>query len=296
MEHVGYGMIVFFAKVLGSLPRKLGEGIGVGLGHLGYKLLRRRRTVTLDNLRKAFPEKSEGRIEAIALAVFRNMGKIFHELCWSTCRTKEELRRHVEVSGLENIRAAHEKGKGVLVLTGHFGNWEMLPVLADLIGHPAGFIYRPLDAAPLDRFLAETRTRFNHFGIPKKRSFRRILAALGKKESIYLLMDQNTSRKQGVFVPFFGMPASTNAGLALLALRTGAPVVPIFLARKEDGFKGIILPEVPLIKTGDKEKDIEMNTLAYNQVIESVVRQYPDQWFWAHRRWKTQPLTADEGR
>jgi KDO2-lipid IV(A) lauroyltransferase len=202
----------------------------------------------------------------------------------------EELLGRVAVSGREHIQTAYEKGKGILVLTAHFGNWELMPVLGAHLKHPCSYVYRPLDAGVLETFLARTRTRYGGTKIPKKRSFRKILRFLDEKGLVFLLMDQNVRREEGVFVPFFGQPAATNKGLALLALKTGAPVVPVFLVREETGFKGLILPEVPLIDTGDKEKDIEANTLAYNRVIESVVRQYPEQWFWVHRRWKTKPM------
>jgi KDO2-lipid IV(A) lauroyltransferase len=293
LEQIAYTLIVLLTRGIGSLPPGWGLGIGAGLGHLSYRLLRSRRKVTLKNLRSAYPEKSDQEINAIALAVFRNMGKLFYEICWFTCMDDEELLGRVAISGMEHIEAAYEKGRGVLVLTAHFGNWELMPVLGAHLKHPCSYVYRPLDAAPLEKFLARTRTRYGGTKIPKKRSFRKILKFLDQKGLVFLLMDQNVRRQEGVFVPFFNNLAATNKGLALLALKTGAPVVPIFLLREETGFKGLILPEVPQINTGDKEKDIEANTLAYNRVIESVVRRYPEQWFWVHRRWKTRPLPPE---
>jgi len=290
VEHIAYALIVLLTRGIGSLPPRWGLGIGAGLGHLSYRLLRSRREVTLENLRNACPDKSEQEIDAIALAVFRNMGKLFYEICWFTCMNDEELLGYVKISGMEHIQAAYEKGRGVLVLTAHFGNWELMPVLGALLKYPCSYVYRPLDTTALEKFLARTRTRYGGAKIPKKRSFRKILKFLDRKGLVFLLMDQNVQRKEAVFVPFFSRPAATNKGLALLALKTGAPVVPIFLIREETGFKGLILPEVPRIDTGDKEKDIEANTFAYNRVIESVVREYPEQWFWVHRRWKTRPL------
>lgn len=290
MEHVLYALIVLLTRMIGSLPSKWGLSIGAGLGHLSYRLLRRRRGVTLENLRNAYPEKSEPEIDAIALSVFRNIGKLFYEICWFTCMDDEELLGSVKISGMEHIRAAYEKGRGVLVLTAHFGNWELGSMLMAHLKYPYSYVYRPLDAAVLEKFLVRIRARFGGVKIPKKRSFRKILRFLDRKGLVLLLMDQNVRREEGVFVPFFNQLAATNKGLALLALKTGAPVVPVFLIREETGFKGLILPEVPLINTGDREKDIEANTLAYNRVIESVVRRYPEQWFWVHRRWKTRPL------
>jgi len=291
MEHITYALIVILTRGIGAIPPGWGLSIGAGLGHLFYRLLRRRREVTLENLRGAYPEKSEGEIRAIALAVFRNMGKLFYEICWFTRMNDKQLLGHVKISGMEHVRAAWEKGRGVLVLTAHFGNWELMPVLGAHLKYPCSYVYRPLDAAALEKFLARTRTRYGGTKIPKKRSFRRILKFLDQRGLVFLLMDQNVRHQEGVFVPFFNQPASTNKGLALLALKTGAPVVPIFLLREETGFRGLILPEVPLVNTGDKDRDIDANTAAYNRVIESVVRRYPEQWFWVHRRWKTKPLS-----
>ncbi|MDX9786798.1 MAG: lysophospholipid acyltransferase family protein [Desulfobacterales bacterium] len=281
-----------FTRIFGFLPRKIGIGTGVAMGRLAYTIVKRSRNIALNNLRNAYPEKKDAQIQRIAKAVFENLGKLLYEICWSNCLNNDELRRHVKIEGMAHIQTAYAKGKGVLVLTGHFGNWELMPVVGHLVGHPFSIVYRPLDFKPLERFTIRSRTRYGGSMIPKKRSFRKILNSLDRKEMVTLLMDQNVAAREGVFVPFFNMPACTNEGLALLALKTGAPVVPAFLLREKKGFTGMILPEVPLIRTGDKIKDLEANTSAYNQVIESVVRRYPDQWFWVHRRWNTKPPAA----
>jgi KDO2-lipid IV(A) lauroyltransferase len=292
-ECLVYWAITCFSRAFGSLPRKWGLAVGVGLGRLGFCLVRRSRGIAMGNLRRAYPDKTEHQIIALAQEVFRNLGRILYELCWSTCLQNGELCRHVKVQGMVHMRKAYQRGKGILVLTAHFGNWELMPVLGHLIGYPFSIVYRPLDAKPLEKFLVKTRTRFGGRMIPKKRALRKILRALEQKEMVGLLMDQNVSPHEGVFAPFFDRPACTNKGLALLALKTGAPVIPIFMLRKEDGFTGLILPEIPLVKTGDREKDLEINTLAYNRAIESLVRQYPEQWFWVHRRWNTQPSPSE---
>jgi KDO2-lipid IV(A) lauroyltransferase len=158
-----------------------------------------------------------------------------------------------------------------------------------MTGYPADIIYRPLDFRPLDQFFVNQRTRFGGNVIPKNRSMRRILEVLKREKPLAFLMDQNVDWYDGVFVEFFGRRACTNKGLALLALKTKAPVVPLFLVREASFFRLDIGPEVPLVKTGDKTKDIETNTQQYNAVIEAMVRRYPDQWFWVHQRWKTRP-------
>lgn len=259
------------------------------MGRLAYGIVKRSRNIALNNLRNAYPEKSDAESKRTAKAVFGNLGKLLYEVCWAACLDNDELRKQVKIEGMANIQAAYAKGKGVLALTAHFGNWELMPVVGHLTGYPISIVYRPLDFKPLERFTVKSRTRYGGTLIPKKRSFRKILDSLRRKEVVTLLMDQNAAEREGVFAPFFNIPACTNKGMALLALKTGAPVVPVFLVREKDGFTGLILPEVPLITTGDKTKDLEINTAAYNRVIESVVRRHPEQWFWVHRRWNTKP-------
>ncbi|MBW2193548.1 MAG: lysophospholipid acyltransferase family protein, partial [Deltaproteobacteria bacterium] len=185
--------------------------------------------------------------------------------------------------------AAHDKGRGVLALTAHFGNWELLSVVGAMSGYPLAVLYRPLDFKPLDRFFVKLRTRFGGKMIPQKRALREVLRSLRKREIMVLLMDQNVDWYEGVFVDFMGRRACTNKGLALIALKSKAPVVPVFLVRQGEQFTAKILPEIPLIKTGDKTKDVEENTARYNAAIASFLYQYPEQWFWVHQRWKTRP-------
>jgi len=288
-DNILFAGLIFFTRAFGQIPRKIGIRTGAAMGRLFYQFSGRYRHIAIRNLRNAYPEKTEAEIKKTARAVFENIGKIPYEVCWSTCMRNDELCRHVSIHGIQYIRNAYEKGKGVLVLTAHIGNWEMLSVVGALIGYPTSIVYRPLDAKPLERFTVKMRTRFGTALIPKKRAFRKILKRLRKKEMVALLMDQNVAMREGVFAPFFNIPACTNKGLALLALKTGAPVVPIFVLRTEKGYKGLVLPEIPLVRAGDKIKEIELNTSAYNQVIENVVRQHPEQWFWVHRRWNTRP-------
>ncbi|MDL2329408.1 lysophospholipid acyltransferase family protein, partial [Desulfosarcina sp. OttesenSCG-928-A07] len=176
---------------------------------------------------------------------------------------------------------------------GHFGNWELMLMSGKMFGLPINIVYRPMDFKPLEAFIVRFRTRFGARLIPKKKGIRKILDRLSQGELVGILLDQNVARREGVFAPFFNMPACTNTGMALLALKTGAPVVPMFLVREEKyQYRTIILPPLPLVNTGNKNRDVEANTAIYNQAIEDMVRQYPDQWFWVHRRWNTKPLPA----
>lgn len=280
------------AGCIGALPDYIRINTGRMLGRIILRCDSRHRRIAFKNLLSAYGDAmSDAEILSLCRKVFENLGLVFMEVCWSLTKDQPALFRHFRIEGRHHMREAHKKGKGVLVLTAHFGNWELLTVIGALLGYPFRIVYRPMDFSPLENVVIRLRTRFGGDMIPKKKGFRKILNSLGRNELVGLLMDQNVACREGVFIPFFNMPACTNKGLALLALKTGAPVIPLFLRRNENGYTAEIWPEIPLTRTGDKIKDIEINTEAYTRAIEEIVRQYPDQWFgWLHRRWNTRPF------
>jgi len=287
---IAYGMIDKSTRTIGLIPRKWSYFIGNFLGQLWFGFDKRHRHVALDNLAHAFGDKmTPVEIKRLARQVFKNVAQIIFEIGWSMRLSDEDFDTYFSINGLSNLQTAQKKQRGVLLLTAHIGNWELLPVTAAMINLQAGIIYRPLDFLALEKFMKYIRIRFGAKVIPKRHSTRKILKSLKQEESVAILLDQSTHRNKGVFVDFFGRKTCTNKGLALLALKTGAPVVPVFMVREKSGFRANFLPEVPLIKTGDIPKDVEANTLQYNRVIETFIRRYPDQWFWVHRRWKVQP-------
>jgi len=283
-------LIEMLFKLLGLIPRKWTFGLGNRLGHFLYLVDKKHREIVLNNLTRAFGrEKNRYEIEMLAKQVFKNAFQIVFEIGWSLNLDEKRLMEYFTIEGRSHFKNAYEKGQGVLVLTGHFGNWELLSVIGAMLAYPLSVLYRPLDFKPLDRFFVNLRTRFGGKVIPLKRSMFEILKSLGRGEMVVLLMDQNVDWYEGVFVDFLGHRACTNKGLALLALKTRAPVVPVFMVREKGGFTAKFLPEIPLKISGDKTRDVEDNTQQYNQIIESFLRQYPDQWFWLHQRWKTRP-------
>jgi KDO2-lipid IV(A) lauroyltransferase len=160
-------------------------------------------------------------------------------------------------------------------------------------GRRAHVIFRPIDNPFLDRFVERVRTCTGNQGVSKQKSMGRILRLLKSGEAIGILLDQNVAWQEGVFVNFFGELACTNEGLALLALKTGAAILPAFNVRERDGrYRVIIEPEITLIRTGDKAVDVQKNTELFTAVIERHIREYPDQWLWVHQRWKTRPWQA----
>lgn len=261
--------------------------MGNGLGRLFFCVDKRHRNIALDNLRLAFGrEKTADEIQALAEKVFQNLGRILFEIGWALRLDPDDFGRFFSISHLSYLKAAYKKGKGVLILTGHMGNWELLTVIGSMMGHPTNIVFRPLDFLPLNRFFEQFRGRFGARLIPSQWAMAGILRSLKRGELVAVLLDQNVDWYQGVFVDFFKTPACTNKGLALLALKSGAPVVPMFLIRDGNRFRAEVGKEIPLIKTGDQTKDVEANTQHYNEAIEAIIRQYPDQWFWVHQRWK----------
>lgn len=187
------------------------------------------------------------------------------------------------------MKAAAALGRGILVLTAHYGNWELLAAAHGLVGLPLSFVVRPLDHPILDEMAARFRRRSGAELIVKRQAVREVLQALRRQRMVGILLDQNATRAEGVFVPFFGIAASTSKGLALIALRTGAPVVPVFLRREPGGRHCMeVGPAIPAPADGDADA----YTAAFNQVIETAVRRAPEQWLWMHARWRTRPREA----
>lgn len=284
------GLIKALIISLGYVPRKFAVLLAKLAGWIWFVVDERHRKVALDNLNHAFGhEKSRSEIKELAQRVFHQCAMLLFEIGWSFRVSGDDFLRHCNVEGLSHVKAALEKGKGVIVFSAHTGNWEFVPVPIALAGLPQNVIYRPLDFRPADRVIYEYRTRFGARMTPKRNSMRSVLKSLENNECVGMLLDQDAGLTAGVFADFFGRPACTNKGLALLALKTGAAVIPAFTARVGSTFLIEYQEEIPLINTGDKEKDIEANTQQYNKKIEAFVRRYPEQWLWIHRRWKNQP-------
>ena len=263
------------------------------LALLFYYLIPGRRIIALDNLHHAFPEKSEDEIVAIAKGVYRNFGILMAEFVEIPRLNAERVSRIMNIQGMENYVKAKAKNKGVIMLTGHFGNWELMAAVFPLVGDSMTVLYRPFDNPVIEDLVFRVRSSTGNRFIAAERALREMLKCLGSRKTLGLLIDQNWDRKESCFVEFFNRPACTSAGLAYLVLRTGAPVLPCFLSRQRDGTYLLqIGAELETIDTGDMEADIVANTQRYTDVIEEVVRRHPEQWFWVHQRWKTKPRSA----
>jgi Kdo2-lipid IVA lauroyltransferase/acyltransferase len=288
---VEYALLWCVVKTIGVLPRSLARAVGIGLGLLIYLLHGKLRRVGMRNLDLAFPQKSAGERRKIVRGVFTSLGRQFAEVCLFPLYTRENIGQVVIYDGFENFDRAAQLGKGVLFLTGHLGGWELSAFSHSLYGHPLRFVMRPLDNPYLDRLVRDYRTMHGNIPILKHDPVRELLRAMKEGATVGILMDTNMMPPQGIFVDFFGIPACTPSGLARIALRTDAAVVPGFtlwdpVLRK---YRLRFDPALKLIRTGDSDADIVANTQLFTTVIEDFVKRYPDQWLWVHRRWKTRP-------
>jgi KDO2-lipid IV(A) lauroyltransferase len=280
-----------FIKILGLMPRPVSRALAIGLGQMVYLLHFRLRQVGMRNLAMVFPEKTVAERARILRGVFTSLGRQLAELCQFPKYTVENIDELVAYDGLENYERAYAQGKGVLFLTAHFGGWELSAFAHSLHGHWLHIVMRPMDNEYLDRLLQHYRTMHGNKTVAKDDFVRGLLAAMKAGETVGILMDTNMTPPQGIFVDFFGIPACTASGLARIAIRTDAAVVPGFtiwdpaLGKYRLRFD----PALQLIRTGHLEADITANTQMFTKVIEDYVRKYPDQWLWVHRRWKTRP-------
>ncbi len=297
IELLAYKIIWMFFLLLGLVPEPLAERMAHVLGGIWYRMDRRHRDVALENMAIVFGD-TMSREEMIALSrrSFDHIALVPFEMGRSLRWNWRAIEARFRVYGAGHIKAAHDKGKGVLVLTCHIGNWEFLPLSMITSGYRIAAVYRPLDFKPMDRFILEMRERFGCCMYPTKHARRGILAALGKGHIVGLLSDQNAAKRhQGVFIDVFGKKASAHSGIAQLALSTGAPVVPYFVARDGQFIRGEFGAEIPLVNTGNFESDVRANTQNFGYAMEKMIRKYPEQWFWVHRRWKTRPLDEKGG-
>ena len=280
-----------FLKIMGVLPRPLARAFAIAIAQLVYLLHFRLRQVGMRNLAMVFPETSLRERRRILRGVFTSLGRQLAELCQFPRYTAENIGDVVVYDGLDNFQEAYSRGKGVLFLTAHFGGWELSAFAHSLHGHWLHVVMRPMDNPYLDRLLQSYRTMHGNKVVPKDDFVRGLLGAMRAGETVGILMDTNMTPPQGVFVDFFGIPACTASGLARIALRTDAAVVPGFTIWEEAMGKYRLRfdPAVQLIRTGNLEADVIANTQRFTGIIEEYARRYPDQWLWVHRRWKTRP-------
>lgn len=270
------------------LPMGVAQKLGAALGWLAYLLAARYRRVALRNLQRAFPDWTPAQVRATARRVFRNFGVGLAEFFKAPSLTREQIEQRLTVVGLEHLDAAFREGKGVLLITGHFGNWELMARYLCMRGYPIAVIARDADDKGTTELITTLRERSGYKVFPRGSAARAVLKALRANEAVGILPDQNAG---DVFVEFFGQKAGSVAGPAVFHLRTGAPLVPLFNVRLPGDFHRVeILPPMRFEPTGDAQADYQRVMQALHDVLESYVRRYPDQWLWLHDRWKSTRL------
>jgi KDO2-lipid IV(A) lauroyltransferase len=239
----------------------------------------------------ALPEKSAAEREAILRRLYRNLGWLLAEFCQMPRYTPENTRGFLRYEGLEHFLEAERQGRGVLIVTGHLGAWELSSFYHSLMGHPMSMVIRRLDNSRVDALVNRIRCLHGNQVLHKDDFARGLIQAMRDGRSVGILMDTNMTPPQGVFVPWFGRLACTASGLARVALKTGAAVLPGFLLWREEEQRYVLTfgEQFSLSRSDDNERDVIENTAQFTAAIEQYARAYPDQWLWVHRRWKTRP-------
>lgn len=288
-----YAAVKSVLASLGRLPPSAAYTVGCGLGRMAYLFAKDLRRTGAINLRLAFPEKSDDERAKLLRECFDTLGRSLGLFSQMASRSREELRQLIEIQGFENLynsRAA--RGDQLIYYTGHLGAWEMTSFGVSVLGYPFTFIVRRIDNPKIEQLVDQIRTRFDNKTIDKLSAARSMLKILRSgKTALGLLPDLNTLDDEAIFVDFFGVPAATNFLIAKLALRTNTPLIPFCAPWSEEKGKYLLIAEtpIPVERTGDEEADVRRITTEITRRVENQIRQYPGQWLWIHKRWKTRP-------
>lgn len=284
--------------VLCRLPRAAALTLSEWLGAAAGAAARKRWAVAERNLASAFPQMERRERTRIYRAMFRNLGRVVLTIARAGKIDLEDLPRWIVFKDLRHFTEAKKRGKGVLFLTAHLGNWELSALAHGMAVGPIHVMVRPIEDPVIERIVRDSRSASGNRIIAKTGSARSVLQALRNNEAVGVLIDQNTALSEAVFVDFFGRPAASNKGFAQLAMRSGAAVVPGFACWNPNESRYVLryYPAVEMAASGDNEADVVENTRRCQAVVEEAVRAHPEQWLWIHRRWKTRPPGEDSAR
>jgi Kdo2-lipid IVA lauroyltransferase/acyltransferase len=292
-HRVEYAVLQGVAALVRRLPQRAATALGHGIGAIVYRLDRRHRRITLDNLAATFPERSTQERARIAREVFGHFGRKLVELLWFTGLPPARQLELVEFVGAEHIEAAQRAGRGALIVTGHFGFWELHALAHGLRLGPMAVVARALDNPLLDRLLIDLRSSTGNVVIDRKGGLRRIMRALNANQAVAVLIDQHILTADAVKVDFMGRPAATTSAVAVLALRTGAAVIPAFSLPLNDGRYRLIY-EAPIpLPVDESPEAVRELTQRCTKVLEKYVRVHPERWLWMHRRWRDDVRTTE---
>ena len=284
-----FAAVAMVAATVRTLPRPVNVLIGKTLGYTFYALDRQHRRLTIENLAAAFPNRSPAELRAIARGVFGHFGSLLTEILRFSGLSHEQMLASVEFEGTERVTQAHAQGKGAIFITGHFGYWELQALAHALRMPPTSVVVRALDNPKLNRWLEDVRTSTGNSVIHRRGGLRRILRALADNRSVAVLIDQHINTADAVVVDFFDRPAATTSAVAALALRTGAPVIPVFAVPMKNGRYRMIYEHPVEPPPADSPDALREFTQRCTDVLEMYVRRYPHLWLWMHRRWRDVP-------
>ncbi len=281
-----FGLMIFLKGIFSFMPFEAAFHFAGFMGRLAFRLIQKERAKTLAHLKIAFPDKSQKELEQLGAEVFQNYGYIAAELAFFD-KLLPRLSEIISVTGREILDEVMRQGKGGIAIVSHLGNWEFLGGYLTLLGYPGVVIGRRIYYDKYDKILVGIRNKMKLRTIYRDESSRAILRALKEKNFVGFVVDQDVETVDGVYAEFFGRPAYTPSAPIRLALRLDIPVTPFFIVREGMKHRIIIEPPLELVKTGDVEKDILVNTQQWVTIQENYIRRYPQCWVWNHKRWKT---------
>lgn len=293
MRHqIEYVAVSSIALVLRAMPLSLVRRLGEALGLMFYLVDRVHRRIALANLEVAFPKKSADECRLIARSMFQHFGRLLLELLKYSSLSQERQLALVDWEGEERVRLALAQGKGILFCTGHFGFWEQQALAHALKFEPMAVMARPLDNPKLHDLLESIRTSNGNEVVYRRGAVRKALRLLADGKAVGILIDQHMTSADAIYVDFFGRPAATTSTLAALAIRTGAPVIPLFAFPLPGGRYRMIYEHPVAPPSADSEDAVREFTQRCTDVLEMHVRRHPELWLWMHRRWRDAPGTA----
>lgn len=288
-----YALFLLLSAVARALPRRLALKLGAAIGSLTPYLLPKRKETAYSNLRLAYPEKSDEEIRSIMAKMFRHLGKSAIEmLLVDTFKAERDLEKYFEFHGLENLREAYDLDRGIIIVTGHIGFWEVGTFFLGILGFPADFVAKQMRNPYIGRHFEKLREAGGGRVIDARQGARKIVRSLAEKRVVCVLLDQHTSPKTSVKVNFFGRPVYTTPIITQIARKYDVPIVPVFSYRTDDDRYQIYCePPIRFANDPAPESVIEQTALLTAR-IEAAVRKAPHQWFWVHRRWRDKTLKA----
>ena len=288
---VEYALTRVLFWVMGVLPRSIAVCAGSAFAYLTYLSVPRLRRIGDLNLRIAYPEMRPAERRRLVRRSMLNIGRHMGEFTRFSTISPQKLRSELDCEGLEHIDRARALGKGVIIISAHFGAWEMISFALSAYGYPFEFLVRRIENPAVERLIDTIRTRFGNRTIDKRSAARFMVRTLRSGSLLGLLVDINVVRDKGIFVDFFGVPACTTFIAAKLSLRTGAPLLPVFAPWDECPQRYVLRIGAPLTidRSGEEDRDVRQLTEKFTNVVEDQIRRHPDQWLWIHKRWRTQP-------